>query len=71
MEINQFCCCVIVADKFKIVEDGLEILNVTLEDRGIYTCRAFQVTEDASMFTEKIITLNIQRKLDIIFSDIN
>lgn len=48
--------------KYKFIPDGLKILNVSLEDEGIYTCRAYQVSQVASMFIEKAIQLNIQHK---------
>ncbi|XP_023703996.1 opioid-binding protein/cell adhesion molecule [Cryptotermes secundus] len=48
--------------KYKVVADGLYINNVTLEDKGEYTCRAFQLSPTISNMLERIIVLKIEHK---------
>ncbi|GLV31343.1 factor of interpulse interval [Carabus blaptoides fortunei] len=48
--------------KYSLVNGGLRIANVTLNDKGTYTCRAYQVSQVTSMFEEKSIKLNVQHK---------
>lgn len=50
------------APKYKTVVDGLYIVNVTLEDRGDYHCRAYQTSSVAGTMKEQTITLKIQHK---------
>jgi hypothetical protein len=42
--------------------DGLYINNVTLEDKGQYICRAFQLSATMSNIMEQIIVLKIERE---------
>ncbi|XP_069688226.1 lachesin-like [Periplaneta americana] len=48
--------------KYKVVEDGLFIKNVTVEDIGEYHCRAFQLSRVKSNMLERTIMLKIQHK---------
>ncbi|GLV31354.1 factor of interpulse interval [Carabus blaptoides fortunei] len=48
--------------KYSIVAAGLRIDNVTLDDRGTYTCRAYQVSQVTSMYEEKSIKLDVYHK---------
>jgi hypothetical protein len=48
--------------KYKVVADGLFIKNVTLEDRGEYDCRAYQLSSVKSNVLNRTITLIIERE---------
>jgi hypothetical protein len=50
------------APKYKAVADGLYIDNVTLEDRGEYNCRAFQLSSVKSNMLDRTIILKVQRE---------
>jgi hypothetical protein len=49
-----------------VVADGLYIDNVTLEDKGQYICRAFQLSPTISNMLERIILLKIEREYSLI-----
>lgn len=51
------------ATKYTKIADGLAIRNVTKEDSGEYTCKAFQIWAAMINVKEQTIRLNIQRKL--------
>nr|CAD7589126.1 unnamed protein product [Timema genevievae] len=48
--------------KYKLMGDGLLVVNVTLEDMGEYMCKAFQITSFTSNYQEQNITLKIRHK---------
>ncbi|KDR18247.1 limbic system-associated membrane protein-like isoform X2 [Zootermopsis nevadensis] len=48
--------------KYKVVADGLCIENVTLEDKGEYKCRAYQLSSVKSNVLVRTIILNIEHK---------
>ncbi|CAG2059770.1 unnamed protein product, partial [Timema podura] len=48
--------------KYKLMGDGLLVVNVTLEDMGEYMCKAFQITSFNSNYQEQNITLKIRHK---------
>lgn len=55
------------AARLQVVPNGLTIKEVTLEDRGLYVCRAMQSNPMISDFKEMNITLKIQRELLVHF----
>ncbi|GFG35621.1 hypothetical protein Cfor_02544, partial [Coptotermes formosanus] len=48
--------------KYEVVADGLYIYNVTLEDKGEYSCRAFQVSSTKSEALNRTVILNVEHK---------
>nr|CAD7259692.1 unnamed protein product [Timema shepardi] len=48
--------------KYKLMGDGLLVVNVTLEDMGEYMCKAFQISSFTSNYQEQNITLKIRHK---------
>ncbi|XP_067624373.1 limbic system-associated membrane protein [Eurosta solidaginis] len=48
--------------KFEIMGDGLLVRNVTQNDTGEYTCRAYQVNPIASDMQERTILMKIEHK---------
>jgi hypothetical protein len=45
-----------------VVADGLYIENVTLEDKGEYSCSAYQFSDAKSNVLNRTIILKIERK---------
>lgn len=50
------------APRHKVIETNLNIKEVTLEDGGLYVCRATQSNPSIADFKEMNITLKIQRE---------
>jgi hypothetical protein len=52
----------ITGPKYKKMEDGLYVQNVTLEDQGEYSCKAYQVSASTSKNVERTVTLKVKRE---------
>ncbi|XP_075151027.1 factor of interpulse interval [Haematobia irritans] len=50
------------ATKFRYLGDGLSVINVTQNETGEYTCRAYQVSSIASDMQERTILMKIEHK---------
>lgn len=64
---NRLMLFDLAAARYAVVPEGLRIKNVSLEDRGTYTCRAYQVSQVTSMYEDRNIKLNVQRKYILFF----
>jgi hypothetical protein len=52
----------ITGTKYKKMEDGLYVQNITLEDGGEYSCKAYQVSTSTSSIVERTVTLKVKRE---------
>ena len=59
---NSLWFRVVAAPRHKVIDNNLNIKEVTLEDGGLYVCRATQSNPMIADFKEMNITLKIQRK---------